>query len=46
MIDIKASREAYYEENIDEIICIRRKFTLFDAMAKTGINAELLRKNK
>lgn len=42
MIDIKATTEAYNNDNIDSMIWIRRKFNLVDAMAKSEINNDLV----
>lgn len=43
MVDIKAGRESYNGDIIDDIIWIRWNFNLDDAMAKPAINSELLR---
>lgn len=42
MIDIREDREAYNDESIDDIIWIRPKFNLADAMTKPVINNALL----
>lgn len=42
MFYIKASREAYNERIVDNIIRIRRTYNLADAMTKLGIPTEFL----
>lgn len=49
MIDVKAGREAYNEGIIDDVIWVRRKYNLADAMTKASILPEFveaLEKNK
>lgn len=42
MVDVKAAKEAYYDEIINAIVWIRRKFNLVDGMTKADILPELI----